>query len=104
MNKLRSPKVYLHTYARAKTIVVAACDENILGKKFKEQKFILDVSEKFYGGDLVDVSYAISQIRKATMANLVGTNIVTAAIEAQLIHPDAIHKVQGVPHAQRMTV
>lgn len=97
-------KVYLKVYAREKGFIVAVCDKEILGKKYHEGKFILDVTPKFYGGNLVDITYALTEIRKATMANLVGTHIVKAAIEAKLIHPDAVHQVQSVPHAQRMTV
>lgn len=104
MSRKITEKVYLRVYTREKAIVAAVCDKDQLGCKYKEGQFILDVSPKFYGGDLVDIPYALTQIKKATMANLVGSTIVNAAIEAELIHPDAIHQVQGIPHAQRMTI
>ena len=104
MNNSISNKVYLKVYTREKALVVAVCDEEILGKKFQEGKFVLDITPNFYGGNKVDITHALTQIRKATIANLVGPNIVKAAINAKLIHPDAALQVQGVPHAQRMAV
>ena len=102
--KKSSPKVYLREYTPGSKRLVAICDQEILGQIFREGKLILNVSPKFYGGDLVELSYAISRISHATIANLVGNQIVDAAIKAELIHPDAIAKVKGVAHAQRMTI
>ncbi|HIC99244.1 MAG TPA: DUF424 family protein, partial [Pyrodictiaceae archaeon] len=36
----------------------------------------------------------------ATILNLVGENTVQAAIKAGLVHPQAVLRVAGVPHAQ----
>ena len=104
MSNSSKNKVYLKVYVGEKAIVVAVCDKEVLGKKYQEGKFVLDVASKFFGGNIVDIPYALTEIRKATMANLVGPHIVDAAIEAKIIHPDAVLRVQDVPHAQRMTV
>jgi hypothetical protein len=97
-------KVYLREYTPGPEILVAVCDQDVLGQTFREGKMVLKVSSKFFGGDLVEVSYAINRISKATIANLIGNCIVDAAIQAKLIHPDAIVKVEGIAHAQRMTM
>ena len=102
--KKSSPKVYLREYTPGRERLIAICDQEILGQIFREGKLILNVSPKFYSGELVELSYAISRISHSTIANLVGNRIVNAAIKAELIHPDGIAKVEGVAHAQRMTM
>ncbi|MHA1713098.1 MAG: DUF424 domain-containing protein [Candidatus Ranarchaeia archaeon] len=97
-------KVYLREYRKGQVLLVVICDQNTLGKTFKEGRYILDVTRRFYGGELVELSYAVARISKATIVNLVGNDIVSAAVEADLIHPDAIRRIQGIAHAQRMIV
>ena len=104
MSTPKEKQVYLREYRRGREIIVAICDQDTLGNVYKENRLILDVTPRFYGGDLVDVPYAIAQIKRASIANLVGNIIVNAAIKADLIHPEAIHHVQGIAHAQRMTI
>lgn len=102
MSARAAGKVYLREYSRGADHLVAVCDSSVLGKVFREGRFILDVTPRFYGGELVDLAQAITAIANATIANLVGNDIVQAAVSAGLIHKDAINVVEGVPHAQRM--
>lgn len=81
-------------------MLVAVCDEEILGKTFKEGNLILDVNENFYKGELLPINEAINIVKKATIANLVGKNIVSKAIEEGLIHPEAVLRIKSIPHAQ----
>ena len=104
MSNSNQKKVYLREYQRGKEIIVAICDQDTLGNVYKENRLILDVTPRFYGGDLVNIPQAISRIKQASIVNLVGNNIVDAAVKADLIHPEAIHRVQGIAHAQRMII
>ena len=80
-------------------LVFAAADEEIMGQEFRENARKIKVSDEFYRGDLLDVEEAIEILKKAKNINLVGHNIVSAAIEANIIHEFAIITIQGVPHA-----
>jgi hypothetical protein len=78
---------------------VVICDRGLLGKKFKEGKFQLEVRESFYGGEETSEERCIEALRNATIANMVGS-IVERAIEAGLVDRANVLKIQGVKHAQ----
>ncbi|WFO75863.1 DUF424 family protein [Desulfurococcaceae archaeon MEX13E-LK6-19] len=84
--------------------VVAVCDMNLLGKVLDNRGVKFFVDPVFYGGELVSIEKAIELIRRSTIANLVGKNIVEAAINEGLVHPDAVIEINGVPHAQIIKV
>jgi len=48
----------------------------------------------------VSVDEAIDLMKQSTIVNMVGQNIVEKAIERGLVHPEAVLKISGVPHAQ----
>jgi len=91
-----SIKIYKH----GNDIVVGACDEHLLGKKFIEGKFQIDVAKKFYEGRRIDIKTFEKYLTDATIANLVGEETVKCAIKLGLVNPDCILKIKGVPHAQ----
>jgi hypothetical protein len=93
-------KVYVKTVIHGKDMVVAVCDEEILGQTLKGGKVPFKVSEGFYKGTLGDVDEAIVAMKQATICNLVGKTIVEAAIEYNLVHERAIIYFGNVPHAQ----
>jgi len=83
--------------------VVAVCDSELLGKKFEQGKFQLDVKESFYRGEEVDEEKAISLIKRMSREdatfNIVGKKSVNAALKAGIIFEDEIKKIQDVPFA-----
>lgn len=93
-------KFYVKVYRVQREVMVAACDENICGKKFEEGNLILDVCKEFYRGELLHADEALSILRSATIANLVGKDIVAHGIKAGMVDSKNVLKVKGVPHAQ----
>ncbi|HPC27541.1 MAG TPA: DUF424 family protein [Candidatus Methanomethylicus sp.] len=85
---------------RGGELMVAACDCGLIGKRLKEGKLALDVSEEFYGGDLMTREGAADVLRTATIANMVGAEAVKCGIEAGIVHEEGIMTIGGVPHAQ----
>ncbi len=81
--------------------VVAVCDSDLIGKRFEEGKFQLDVKESFYKGDEVSEERAIQILKRRAIEdatfNVVGKEAVSAAIKAGIIEQDAVGEVQGVP-------
>jgi hypothetical protein len=87
-----------------KCVLLAICDAEILGKTLREGKIVFRVKEEFYKGAKVNLEEAVALIEQSTIVNLVGENIVKKAVEKGYVHPEAIIKIQGIPHAQIIKV
>jgi len=81
-------------------VVLATCDAELLGKILTEGKIVFEVREEFYKGLKMTVDEVIDIMKQSTIVNMVGHRVVGKAIEKGLIHPDAVLKISGVPHAQ----
>ena len=92
--------ISIKIYEQGDDLVIGACDEHLLGKKFVDGKFQIDVSKNFYGGQRIDKKALAKFLLDATIANLVGEETVKCAINLGLINPDCILKIKGIPHAQ----
>ncbi len=92
-------KIFLKKHIQGQNIVVAAADEEIVGKEFRENNKKLAVSKTFYRGELFEIEAAVEILKKAKNFNIVGQNIVGAAIAAKIIHELAVLTIQGIPHA-----
>lgn len=97
-------EVSVNIIRQGKQLLIAACDVNLLGKTLKFGKINFEVSKSFYGGSSVSVEEAVSLMRDGTTVNMVGPVIVKKAIEAGLIHPEAVIDISGVPHAMIIKV
>lgn len=80
-------------------ILVVICDEELLGKKFKNGEFRLEVKESFYKGEKASLEDCLAALRSATIGNLVGS-IVEHAVKAGIIEPGNVLHFKKVPHAQ----
>ncbi len=92
--------IWIRKYSTQGEILLAACDDTILGKTFCEGELQLAVSESFYGGEKVSKENFIELIKNATIVNLVGEEVIKIAMDLGLIGPDGIIEIEGVPHAQ----
>ena len=81
-------------------MLLATCDAELLGKILREGKIVFEVREEFYKGSKVSLEEAIDLMKQSTIVNMIGRNIVEKAIERGLVHPEAVLKISGVPHAQ----
>jgi uncharacterized protein len=94
--------VYAASYKTEKGLMVACCDEDCMGREFKEGRLRLAPERRFYGSAVMGVSEALILMDGAEILNLVGRRIVEAAIAKGLVHPDAVITIGGVPHVQVM--
>jgi Uncharacterized conserved protein, COG2412 len=92
--------IWTKIYRTSGEILLAAADEEIMGLEFKEGKYRIKVSEGFYKGQLVNEQQYIELFRLCTVANIVGSRAVEAAIKAGFIDRSRILVIGGVPHAQ----
>ncbi len=94
--------VFLRTFATEKGTLVACCDEELMGKTFREGKLRLSLGAGFYGDTLFGLGEALILLDKADNLNLVGKNVIDAAIEKGIVHPEAVILISGIPHVQVM--
>ncbi len=92
--------IYVKIYRVQGEVLLAACDEELLGKTFREGEIKLEVRERFYKGELVEEDKLEFLLKEATVANLTGKRCVSKAIELGYVDPERVLRVQGVPHAQ----
>lgn len=102
LNKDEISYVYVKVMKVRNEVVVAICDEDILGKMFedKDRGLKLEVKEGFYRGVKVKLEDSIQYIEKATIVNIVGEKAVRLAVERGFISSSGILWVSGIPHAQ----
>jgi hypothetical protein len=93
-------EVYVKVHHHGKDVVVAICDEDLLGKTFSEGAVKIEVSEKFYGGEKMKIEEAMKVAKEATIANFLGKNSVKYAVKSKLVHKDAVIVIASIPHAQ----
>ena len=82
--------------------MVACCDEELIGKTFREGRLRLSLDAGFYGDTLFGLGEALVLIDKADILNLVGKTVIDAAIDKGIVHPEAVIVISGIPHAQVM--
>lgn len=92
--------ISIKIYKQGNDILIGACDEKLIGKKFNDGKYHLDVSKKFYDGKKINTDDLKKHLNTCTIANLVGEKTVKCAIDLGLIDPDCVIKIKGIPHAQ----
>ncbi len=81
-------------------IVLAACDEELLGKRLKNDKLEFHVSERFYGSKEVTKKELGEMLDKCTIANLVGQKVINVAKEKRVIEDKHVMRIGSIPHAQ----
>ena len=97
-------EVYAKLSKCGEHVLLAACDEELLGQVLKNEKIVFKIGEEFYKGPKIPLDDAVSLMEESTVVNLVGPNIVKKAIEKGLVHPEAVIDICGVPHAQIVKV
>lgn len=81
-------------------VLLAICDCELLGRTLREGKIVFQVKNEFYNGRKASVEEAVGMISNSTIVNLIGKCCVEKAIAKGYVHPDAVLKIEGIPHAQ----
>jgi len=81
-------------------VVVAICDKELINKKIDFHGVKVHVSEKFYGGEIIDEEKAIKLLENSTIGNLIGEKIVNLAIKRKYVDKKNTILIGGIPHAQ----
>ncbi len=78
--------------------VAAICDENLLGKEFREGEVVLKVSREYYGGEIVGKERVKEVLQSLPIIGLVGEGCIGIAVELGLADWRFVKRVAGIPH------
>ena len=92
--------MYVKIHEANKRIVVAICDEDLIGKTFSDKEKQLIVTERFYKGEILPEEEVIQIMQEAENLNLVGKKTIDFALKNNIISKDSVIKIGRVPHAQ----
>ena len=93
-------EVYVNLKKIGRNVLLAVCDCELLGRTLREGKIVFHIKDEFYNGRRATIEEAMGMIDNSTIVNLVGKVCVEKAIAEGYVHPDAVLKIEGVPHAQ----
>ena len=93
----------MKVHVRGPEVLVAACDERLLGRTLRQGELRLHVSS-FYDGQRMTPGEFVVQLRLATIGNFVGRETVEAARRAGFVGEDGVLVIEGEPHAQMVVM
>ncbi len=87
-------------------VLVAACDEELVGRRLPVGSAggTVEVSSHFYGERPVSEEELTWALHRATIVNLLGPRVVAFAQRAGLVDPNGAGLLGGVPHAEVVTI
>ncbi|MBQ8179057.1 MAG: DUF424 family protein [Candidatus Methanomethylophilaceae archaeon] len=92
--------MYVRIHTNGDERILAACDEDIIGKTFRGDGMRITVSETFYRGESVSTEAYIERMKSVSIMNLVGEEAVSIAVAQGHVSPENIIVIGGVKHAQ----
>lgn len=99
--------IYLNKFDTPKGVMVAMCDEELLGRALREGRIEIDLKQygAFYKGDLVSEEDAAKAITdKVYSANVVGDRSVGILLGKGIIKERDVRTVQGVRYVHLFRV
>lgn len=91
-------KYYLKIHSSEERTVIGICDEEIIGKVFEDGELRLEISERFYKGELVEFEIIQQEIAKGNNFNIVGNNIIKELMDNDLIDKDSVKQISGISY------
>ncbi len=104
-----SEKVWVKVYKNPSGFLVAACDQELIGKVFDRevspgQSIPFLVTPRFYQGELKTLQELGDALETSSQANLVGEKIVRFLLARKIISQKAVIMVGKVPHVVLMKI
>lgn len=96
--------IFIKKHAAEHGIILAMCDEELLGKVLKAGKLVLDLDKyaSFYNGELVSDEQAFGMVDSGELytANVVGERSTGIMVKKGIVTKDDIKKIGKVPFVQ----
>ena len=80
-----------------KNIMVNMSDVKLIGKDVIDGELKINISENYYGKQIVDREEAISLLKSASIMNLVGKETISLAIELGIGSKDGVKIISDIP-------
>ena len=96
--------MFMKKYEVDGKVIVAVCDKNIIGKKFKEGNLVLKLDESFYKGCEASEDEIKEALVCASIANIAGERSIACAVGCGCVDPDTVIYIDGIPHAQMVQI
>ncbi len=84
--------------------MLAISDSSIIGKTFRGDEIEINISKDFYSEKKCSEKEALSLIRKSTIVNAIGKEIVSLLVKENLVDGDNVLYIEGIPHAQIVVI
>ncbi|MBQ7404846.1 MAG: DUF424 family protein [Candidatus Methanomethylophilaceae archaeon] len=81
-------------------MMLAACDEDLIGMTFRGDGTRITVSERFYKGESVDATTLAERMKSVSIMNLVGDEVISVAISEGHVSEESIMVIGGIRYAQ----
>lgn len=91
-------RVKLHLYQGQ--MILAVCDEDLIGKTLDNNGIPFRISESFYGGPLMGPDELIGLYKQVSNINVIGKNAVSLLVSRGLVNVDEIIMIDGIEHVQ----
>ncbi|HDD33959.1 MAG: DUF424 domain-containing protein [Thermoprotei archaeon] len=91
---------YIKVHRRGKDVLVAVCDEELLGSEIRAGSLRIRIREEFYGGRRIPLSQLREYLRGATIVNAIGNDVVRELAKWVDVVMDAAVELGGVLHVQ----
>ncbi len=82
---IRTPEVTL----------INICDEELLGREFREGDIVLRITQSFYGGEKTKNIEGL--LREGDIISLVGERAISTAVALGYVKWNAVKRVDGIP-------
>ena len=92
--------LYIKFHNCGKESILAACDSELIGRKFSDDKFRIEVFPEFYRDVCIEEAQLVEFLSRATIGNLVGERAIEVAIQNKFILEKNVIEISGVKHAQ----
>ena len=87
-------------HASDRDLLLAASDEELIGRALRDGEVTIHISEQFYGREVADEVELRDLLSRCTVANLMGRRCVALAVELGLVRSQNVIELGDVPHAQ----
>jgi uncharacterized protein len=100
MSSRQRSKMLLRKHEGNNKLILAVCDEDILGSLYKEDGKVIDLTSDFYKGERTAEEELSILLRKAHVVNAAGKDSVAFLLKLDLIEKADVCVISGIPTAQ----
>jgi len=85
-------------------LFLAVCDDDLIGKKFEDEKLQLDLTSSFFKGGEKNADEIIALVKKSYMVNFVGEKSIKLALKEGFVEKDNVITINNIPTAQMLVM